>query len=100
VLTALAGKTLPLRPAPRRRRPLAAPAAAVTPVPTATATAAPSPRPSAAKEKPAEHAPLGVATPELVVAKPAVNVAGLLVRDRAARAGYLTALAVRTWLPG
>jgi energy-coupling factor transport system substrate-specific component len=98
-LTALAERTLPLRPAPRRRRPLAAPAAA-TPTPTATATAAP--EPPAAEPEPAKLEPEpveAIAVSRLAAPEPAIPLAALLVPGNAAGAGYIAAVAVRTLLP-
>jgi energy-coupling factor transport system substrate-specific component len=97
-LTALAGRTLPLRPAPRERRARAAPAATPLPAPAAT----PSPEPRAEKEEPPEREPepaAAIAVSAPAPAAPAISLAALLVPDKAARAGYIAALAVRTWLP-
>ena len=99
-LTALARKTLPLRPPPRRRRPLASPAATPAAAPAAEPTATPTPAPRPAAKQPAKAEPVetvAVAAPARPA--PALAFATLLVPEQAARAGYITALAVRTWLP-
>jgi hypothetical protein len=107
-LTALARKTLPLRPAPRAPRPrvtTSTPAPAATPAPTAA--------PAPSRKKKATAAPtatavesddLGVATPELAVAapaaaSPAIALGRMLLPEKAATAGYLAAVIARTWLP-
>jgi energy-coupling factor transport system substrate-specific component len=103
VLTALAGKPFPLSPAPRARRPRAV-AAAPTPVPTATpqtsrpAEATAPDEPDEAAPEPASATADDAATPELQL-RPVFPLATLLEPGRAAGAGYITALVVRTWLP-
>jgi hypothetical protein len=104
VLTALAGKRLPLAPVPRARHTQAAttePAPAATPQPTAT----PAPKPP--KHKPVAtvtgEANFGVAEMELQPAwVPLTLVGSVFAAARPAtalRAGYVTAIVARTWLP-
>ncbi len=116
VLTALARKPFPVRPAPRARRPRSAaatPAPTATPAPSATPapTAAPSPakpRAEHAEAKPADPAEIGVAEPEIAVqrvvsadstASMMVAVEPLLVPGNAGYAGYFAGVLARTWLP-
>jgi energy-coupling factor transport system substrate-specific component len=100
-LTALARKTLPLRPAPRSRRPLAAPAAVATstPAPTATPTLSPRPLPAGTAAPRVEVDDVGVSVPELERVEPALDLDRLLAPGNAAGAGYITVVAVRTLLP-
>jgi hypothetical protein len=96
-VTALAGKAFPLAPTPRKRRA----AAAATPTPTATPrperTPDPKPAPTAAPARlaaaPATPRPAITPLTALATALPA------LTAERAARAGGIAAIVVRTWLP-
>jgi len=99
-LTALAGKAFPLRPTPRAERTAATPAAA----PRSAPAPAPTPVPEPPPRKRSRSAPQPVATkftPVTVPRTPApsLSLAGLLVPEKAARAGYIAAVLVRTWLP-
>ena len=95
-LMALAGKALPIAPAPRARR-AAAPAPAATPAPTAT------PRPTAEPSEPASApAPVPVAAPAAPRLTPLVAVATALpaaTPARARAAGVVAAMATRSLLP-
>ena len=94
-LTALAGKSLPLAPVARARRPRAAPA----PVP----VTAPEPRHAESARTAAAAAPAAATAPAAPAptprAAPAIDLAAQLVPGRASRAGFLAGLLARIWLP-
>ena len=100
VLTALAGKALPIAPPPRARRsratPVAEPVAAPAPAPPEAKVAATEPTPTPTP------VPVAVAQPARTPVTPAQWLGRALpaaTPDRAQRAGVLAAVLARTWLP-
>jgi energy-coupling factor transport system substrate-specific component len=112
VLTALAGKALPLAPAPRARRPRATATQVATPTPAlekqsgdrrtearaATAATAGGGEPQPPASIPAASPPVTTAGSPAVMTVTALG--SLLVPATAARAGYVAGVIARTWLPG
>ena len=110
-LMALAGKTLPLAPPPRERKPRSAEPAATPapePEPAATATAAGTAAAASATEAAATTpaAASAAPTPTAVPAAPAMTPTLMLglalpaaTPERARSAGVVAAVLVRTWLP-